>query len=119
VDGDGALLMKLGTLATIGHYSPANLKHLVLDNGTYESTGNQPTVAGTVDFPRIAEAAGYAKAVHSSSPSEALELILGASPSTGPIFTALRIKSSSPENLKRVGRPLPNICLDFRQCAMR
>ena len=40
-DGDGALLMKLGTLATIGHYKPANLIHILFDNESYESTGGQ------------------------------------------------------------------------------
>ena len=58
VDGDGALLMKLGSLATVGHYGPPNVVHLLLNNGTYESTGDQPTTAPSVDFCAMAEAAG-------------------------------------------------------------
>ena len=59
IDGDGALLMKLGTIATIGHYQPRNLLHIVFDNGCYASTGGQRCAASTVDFVNLAAAAGY------------------------------------------------------------
>ena len=59
LDGDGAALMKLGSFATIGAYAPANLIHVVLDNGVHDSTGGQPTVSGTVDFAGVALACGY------------------------------------------------------------
>src|SRR5262249_30886614 len=62
LDGDGAALMKLGTLATIGNRAPANLLHIVLDNGVHDSTGGQATVSATVDFAAIALACGYAYA---------------------------------------------------------
>lgn len=67
VDGDGALLMKMGTMATVGAYAPRNLVHLVLDNGTYDSTGGQPTVSGGVDFASAAIACGYVRAVRADS----------------------------------------------------
>lgn len=59
LDGDGAALMKLGTMGTIGAYKPENLIHIVFDNGAYESTGGQPTVSSTVDFAGVAAACGY------------------------------------------------------------
>lgn len=59
IDGDGALLMKLGVMATIGHYQPRNLLHIVIDNGCYASTGGQTCTASTVDFVNLACAAGY------------------------------------------------------------
>ncbi len=59
LDGDGAALMKLGTIGTIGAYAPKNLIHIVFDNGTYDSTGGQPTVSPTVDFAGAALACGY------------------------------------------------------------
>src|SRR3546814_4774774 len=61
-DGDGAALMKLGTMATIGASVPGNLLHIVFDNGTYESTGGQPTVSGSVDFAGVALACNYRSA---------------------------------------------------------
>ncbi len=60
IDGDGAALMKLGTMATVGHCGPGNLIHLILDNGAYESTGGQPTTSANVDFAAVASACGYA-----------------------------------------------------------
>ena len=60
LDGDGAAMMKLGTLATVGAYGAENLTHIVLDNGTYDSTGGQPTTSGVVDFAAAAVACGYA-----------------------------------------------------------
>jgi phosphonopyruvate decarboxylase len=59
IDGDGATLMQLGTLATIGHYKNRNLKHIIIDNNSHESTGGQPTVSNTVDFEDIGKACGY------------------------------------------------------------
>ena len=60
IDGDGAALMKLGTLATIGHYQPKNLVHIIIDNGAHESTGGQPTVSPSLQWPQIFTGVGYA-----------------------------------------------------------
>ena len=54
LDGDGAALMRLGALATLGYERPPNLLHVLLDNGLHESTGGQATVSRSVDFPAIA-----------------------------------------------------------------
>jgi phosphonopyruvate decarboxylase len=59
LDGDGALLMKLGSLATIGFRSPSNYHHVTFDNGAHESTGGQPTPSPAVDFAAAAIACGY------------------------------------------------------------
>ncbi len=61
-DGDGAVLMQMGALATIGHYGAKKLYHIVFDNGSYDSTGGQPTVSTTVDFGKVALACGYKSA---------------------------------------------------------
>lgn len=59
IDGDGALLMNLGTLATIAHHAPPNYCLVVIDNKAYGSTGNQPTyTAGRSDLAKIAKGAG-------------------------------------------------------------
>jgi len=59
-DGDGALWMNLGSLATIGLHQPGNLIHICWDNRQYESSGGGPTVstAGRIDFSGLARAAG-------------------------------------------------------------
>ena len=58
-DGDGKVLMSLGTLATIGALKPKNLIHVVFDNEVYGSTGNQPTYSRVVGLDKMAKAAGY------------------------------------------------------------
>jgi sulfopyruvate decarboxylase subunit beta len=61
-DGDGNVLMNMGSLAMIGATQPRNLIHIVFDNEAYGSTGNQRTITGHVALEEIARAAGYARA---------------------------------------------------------
>lgn len=68
VDGDGAAIMRLGALATIGGERLPNLLHIVLDNRVHESTGGQPTASGTLDFCAIAAACGYPVATTVKTP---------------------------------------------------
>jgi phosphonopyruvate decarboxylase len=70
IDGDGAVLMRLGALATVGGEQPANLIHVVIDNGMHESTGGQATVSPLIDLPGIAAACGYAEVVSNGDPDE-------------------------------------------------
>jgi phosphonopyruvate decarboxylase len=59
LDGDGALLIRMGALATLGYERPPNLLHILLDNGVHDSTGSQATVAPSLDTASIAAACGY------------------------------------------------------------
>jgi thiamine pyrophosphate-dependent acetolactate synthase large subunit-like protein len=62
-DGDGSLLMQLGSLATIAGAAPRNLTHLVFKNGVYHTSGAQEIPGGlSVDFVQMAKGAGYRKA---------------------------------------------------------
>lgn len=63
LDGDGALLMRMGALASIGQAGTPNLVHVVLDNGVHDSTGSQPTVSPFIDIPAVAAACGYRRVV--------------------------------------------------------
>ena len=59
VDGDGAVLMHMGSMAVMGSVRPQNLVHILINNGSHETVGGLPTVAGKVDFPAIAKACSY------------------------------------------------------------
>ena len=102
LDGDGALLMKLGSLATIGHYHAPNLHHVVFDNGTHESTGGQPTVSPSVDFPAIAHACGYRRADTAAQAEEIYDLIHSHLSSEGPTLLRIVIQTGARRDL---GRP--------------
>lgn len=67
IDGDGAVLMHMGSLAVIGALKPNNLIHVVINNEAHETVGGMPTVASEIDFCKIAEACGYPNAVCVSS----------------------------------------------------
>ncbi len=70
LDGDGAALMRMGALATIGYERPANLLHILLDNEIHESTGGQSTVSHSVDLAVVAQACGYPRVVRAGSLDE-------------------------------------------------
>ena len=102
LDGDGALLMKMGSMATIGAYAPSNLVHIVLDNGTYDSTGGQPSVSPGVDFSDIALGCGYEKAFKCDSLEGLSRALAESLKKTGPSLIHMRIQPGSMDNL---GRP--------------
>ena len=63
LDGDGALLMHMGTMALIGAHKPKNFVHVVINNSVHESVGGYPTVISHVDIQKVALALGYDKAI--------------------------------------------------------
>ena len=76
IDGDGAAIMHMGGLSTIGVQNPSNLVHFVINNGSHDSVGGQPTVGLKINLPAIAKACGYKKAYSVESEIE-LNNILG------------------------------------------
>ena len=101
IDGDGALLMRLGALPVIARYAPANLLHLVLDNQCYESTGKQATVSANVDFVELAAAAGCRRAVHLHDLAELEDCIRKWKQEKGLTFACLRIAAGVRADLPR------------------
>ena len=75
IDGDGASIMQMGGMATIGTRNPSNMVHIVLNNGAHDSVGGQPTVGRQIDFCGIAKACGYGNVVKASTKEE-LDAIL-------------------------------------------
>lgn len=63
IDGDGAVLMHLGAMALVGSNAPENYVHILINNSAHETVGGMPTVAGDIDFVKIAEGCGYKYAV--------------------------------------------------------
>lgn len=80
VDGDGAVLMHMGSMAVLGANAPENLIHIVINNGAHETVGGMPTVASKLDLVSIAKACGYPNAVSVDS-FEALDRELEAAKS--------------------------------------
>ena len=102
LDGDGAALMKLGALATIGAYAPKRLIHVLLDNGVHDSTGGQATVSASVDFAAVALACGYAYAATCASLDGLERAYRKAQAGEGPSLLHLKI---APGSMATLGRP--------------
>lgn len=102
-DGDGNVLMNLGTLATIAARAPGNLLHLCFDNAAHASTGGQRTVSDRVRLEELARAAGYrsARRVETTDALRAVAPAFLAEP--GPAFLLVRIALDPP------GPPGPRI----------
>lgn len=93
LDGDGAVLMHMGTLCTTGALAPPNLVHVVLDNTAYASTGGQPTTSAVLDWPRLALANGYRNAWVCAVEAELDGVMRQATTRPGPNLVAIRVRS--------------------------
>lgn len=106
-DGDGALIMSMGSLSTIGHYAPKNLYHVVFDNECHESTGGQSTTSHATDFEKLALANNYKRA-KTIKTKEELEIAIKdminkeGIDKEGPQMLIIKVKKGSRKDL---GRP--------------
>jgi sulfopyruvate decarboxylase subunit beta len=117
LDGDGNVLMGMGTLATIGALGPKNLLHIVFDNEVYGSTGNQPTISQVVRLDQVAKAAGYPNVVRVR---ELEDLIYEAGvmlKEDGPSFLLVKV-SELADDVGRVDIEPPAMTERFRKAAV-
>lgn len=84
LDGDGAALMRLEAMVSIGHQAPERFIHIILDNAAYESTGAQASLSPSVRFPEIAAACGYATAGSATGVDALREAVRRARAEPGP-----------------------------------
>ncbi len=106
VNGDGSMLMNLGSLATLANH-PADVYLLVIDNAMYEVTGGQPTAgSGRVDFAAVARAAGVSRAYAFDSAEAwragAAEALSG----SGPVVIWLQVEGRTGQRTPKAPRPM-------------
>lgn len=103
LDGDGNLLMSLGILAQVAALLPKNLIHIVLDNETYCSTGNQPTISSQVRLEDIAKSSGYPEVVKITEQEDLDTTLKKCLRTNGPSFILAKIQADDmAESLSRV-----------------
>lgn len=102
IDGDGAALMHMGSLATIGKCDLPNFKHILINNAIHDSVGGQPTGSEKLDFPSIARACGYKHSRRASSASEVKEALQELRELPGPFFLEIQALPGARADL---GRP--------------
>ena len=101
-DGDGAVLMHMGSLAVIGRLTPKNYIHIMINNGAHESVGGQDTGAFLVDWSAIAKACGYKSTFIAKDLLELQEVNKKIANLEGPVFIEIRTSQGSRKDL---GRP--------------
>jgi len=90
-DGDGNVLMSMGTLAMIGATAPKNLVHVVFDNQVYESTGSQRSLSGSVPLEQVAKSSGYKVALKVAKKEEIKPAFLKLMAGDGPGFLLIKV----------------------------
>ena len=103
LDGDGSLIMHLGSMSTIGTTSNINLRHFVLNNGVHGSVGNQLTAGLNIDLLKIADACGYDYIYKCENLTELISVIKKTSQLKGKLFIEIRLNTDFRNDL---GRPL-------------
>jgi len=102
LDGDGNVLMGFGGLAMVGGLKPANLFHVVLDNGCYATTGGQPALSREVDLAAAAAAVGYRWARRCGPGEDAAASVDAWLAAPGPAFLNLAVETADPAPAPRV-----------------
>ncbi|MGB0992850.1 MAG: phosphonopyruvate decarboxylase [Akkermansiaceae bacterium] len=102
LDGDGAMLMHMGSLAIVGQSGAKNIVHVILNNGAHESVGSQPTVALKLDMEALGKALGYEQVMSCVAQEDLQSALACCDKNSGPTLIEIKIKTGSREDL---GRP--------------
>ena len=101
-DGDGNILMNLGSLTTIGSLKPKNLIHVVFDNSVHESTGSQPTNTNFVSIEKIAKACNYNHTFTARTENNFEKILRKIKKLNGPIMIVVKIQQSNDKKSARI-----------------
>ena len=102
LDGDGAFIMHMGSIAIIGERAPKNFYHVVLNNGAHDSVGGQRTAGFAIDMVAIARACGYKRALRAETEEEMKNYMRQLVEAEGPALLEIRVCKGSRKDL---GRP--------------
>ena len=102
LDGDGSVIMHMGSLGIIGSKQIKNFKHVVLNNESHDSVGGQPTVGNIINFVSLAKSCNYKNSFKVSTEIELKKKILEMKSEDGPILLEIMINRG---NRKDLGRP--------------
>lgn len=101
-DGDGAVIMHMGSMGIVGEMAPKNFFHIVFNNGAHDSVGGQPTIGLNIDIPNIAACCGYKKVISVEKREKLQEILTTLAANEGPVLLEIKVKKGSRDNL---GRP--------------
>ena len=101
-DGDGNILMNLGSLTTIGSLKPKNLIHVIFDNSVHESTGSQPTNTNFVSIEKIAKTCNYNHTFTTKTKNDFEKILRKIKKLNGPIMIVVKTQKSNNKKSPRI-----------------
>ena len=119
IDGDGALIMHMGSLATVGKLKPANFRHILINNMVHESCGGQETAAGYIDIPGLAKMSGYNNIFSIRDKDQLIDQFDNFLTNKGPNFLEINVKAGSRRDLGRQTIKPVDIKTDFMEFMTR
>ena len=102
LDGDGATIMHMGSLAVIGSCCPANFMHIIINNGSHDSVGGLSTAGFNIDIPEIAKACGYKHTYEAKTSNDVRKKLKILKSADGPSLLEIKVKKGARDDL---GRP--------------
>tara|TARA_B100001248_G_scaffold233181_1_gene194549 strand:- start:8784 stop:9923 length:1140 start_codon:yes stop_codon:yes gene_type:complete len=119
IDGDGAILMHMGSLAINGNLNCKNFKHILINNGAHDSVGGQPTVGDKVDFQSIAKACGYDLILKANTKDELDKCLESIKSFEGSVFLEIKVIKGFRKNLGRPNKTPGENKFDFMKFIKR
>ncbi len=102
IDGDGSIIMHMGSLSVIGDIGPKNFYHILINNESHESVGGQSTSAKNINFSDLVKANNYKKTYKTSTEADLVTSLSTFSNLTGPSFLEVKVSLG---HRKKLGRP--------------
>jgi len=121
LNGDGSMLMTLGTLATVVNARPSNFVLFVVQNNSYELTGHQPIPAAEhLDFAQLARGAGFEHVYDFEDPDDYEKRLTAVLAEEGPVFVTVRVEKGAEGPISRSAKELsPYLQVSLAESAHR
>ncbi|MBI3492925.1 MAG: hypothetical protein HY047_14275 [Acidobacteria bacterium] len=116
-DGDGNVLMNLGTLASVAAAAPSNFYHVVFDNAAHGSTGDQRTISDRVPLDAVARAAGYRSVARARDERALADALPSFFQTQAPAMLVVDVERGNQPGIGRVDLPPPELTARFLQRA--
>lgn len=113
LEGDGSLLLNLGSVPLIAFEEAKNLIQIVLDNGVYQSTGSQPTISAKIDLSKIAKVTGFKNVARVGTKSDLNKVFKSLLARNGPSFLLIKVEDSAMAGIPRISHPPEKIKENF------
>lgn len=113
LEGDGSMLLNLGSIPMVSFEQAGNLIQIVLDNEVYQSTGSQPTISSKIDLSKIAKASGFKNVVKVQKENNLKRAMSDLPARSGPSFLLIKVEASAMEGIPRISHSPEEIKQNF------